>query len=244
MALGAITLLALVMSVSEWKMMGRGGSTSASITVSGKGEVTAVPDIATVNFTVRESAKTVPEAQKLVEDKIKKTLSSLAALEVDEKDVKTLSYTVNPKYEQTPRVYSYTVVYSSPKIVGYEVAETVQVKVRKIDAAGEVIGALGGNNVTEISGPEFTVDDIEAVRADAKKKAIEDARAKAKETARSLGVSLGSIIGYSEDNGGYYPMYGMGGAKVMNQEAALDSVSLPQGENIIKSNVTITYSLD
>ncbi len=241
-ALVMIALLAIVMSMSEWKTMSRGGSAAATITVSGEGEYTAAPDIATVTFTVRESAKTVPEAQKLAEDKIVKAIASLDALGVDKKDTKTVSYTVNPKYENVPQSYNgYIAVYSSPKIVGYEVAETISVKVRKIEKAGDVLGALGTVNITEISGPDFTVDDIEKAQAEAKEKAIANARDKAEKTAKALGVSLGAIIQYSEDSGGYYPVaYGM--AKAEN--SARDSVSVPQGESVIKSRVSVTYSIN
>ncbi|MEI6810525.1 MAG: SIMPL domain-containing protein [Candidatus Nomurabacteria bacterium] len=242
-ALITIALLAIVMSLSEWKTMSRGGSNSASITVSGVGEITAAPDIATVNFTIRESAKTVPEAQKLAEAKMVKALSSLSALGIDKKDTKTVSYTVNPKYESqaTYCTNGYCPV-GKTTITGYEISESVQVKVRKIEKAGDVLGALGAINITEISGPEFTVDDINKANADAKAKAIADARSKAKATADALGVSLGSITQYSEDNGGYYPVaYGMG-ASMKSQ--AMDSVSVPTGESVIKAHVSVTYSVN
>lgn len=242
-ALAMIAVLALVMSASEWKTMARGGSPAASITVSGEGEITAAPDIATVTFTVRESAKTVPEAQKLAEDKVTKGIAAVTALGVDKKDAKTISYTVNPKYENIPQSYNgYVAVYTSPKIVGYEVAETIQVKVRKIEKAGDVLGAVGGMNITEISGPEFTVDDMDKANAEAKAKAIANARQKAEKTASALGVSLGAIVQYSEDNGGYYPVaYGMT-SKAANQ--SMDSVTVPQGESVIKSHVSVTYSIN
>jgi uncharacterized protein YggE len=220
------------------------GQTS-SITVSGDGEVTAVPDIATVNFTVRESGTTVPAAQKAVEAKIQSATKALAALDVDAKDIRTTSYYVNPKYE------SYTVstgvypVYNQ-RIVGYEVSESVEVKVRKIDSAGDVIGALGGSNITEISGPSFTVEDMDKVQADAKEEAIAEAKEKAKATARALGMELGDVLQFSEDNGGYYPMYARDAVanQSLGKGAATPEVSLPAGENTIKSHVTITYSLN
>ena len=226
---------------------------AATISVSGEGETTAIPDIATITFTVRESAKTVPEAQKLAEAKVIKAIAAVSALGVDKKDQKTLSYTVNPKYDPC---HSYSsangTVLSLPcvnplvdgqlKIIGYEITETIQAKVRKIDSAGEVLGALGTANVTEISGPEFTVDNMEKVEADAKALAIKDAKEKAKITAKALGVDLGEITQFSEDNGGYYPM--MYSKAATSPSAAADAVSIPQGENVIKSHVTITYSLD
>lgn len=244
-ALVTIAILALVMSASEWKTMARGGQMAASITVSGEGEITAAPDIATVTFTVRESAKTVPEAQKLAEDKVTKGIAAITALGVDKKDTKTISYTVNPKYENVAQSYNgYVPVYATPRIVGYEVAEMISVKVRKIEKAGDVLGAVGGVNITEISGPEFTVDDMDKANADAKAKAkaIANAREKAEKTASALGVSLGAIIQYSEDNGGYYPVAYATGGKVMEQ--ARDSVSVPQGESVIKAHVSVTYSIN
>ncbi len=251
-ALIAISFAAVASGFADMKSAKHPGGTVASITVSGEGEVTAIPDIATVTFTVRESAKTVPEAQKLTEAKITKGIEGLASLNVDKKDTKTLSYTVNPKYEnqadtppclRAPCPVSYPIY--KQVITGYEVAQTVQVKVRKVDQAGEVFGLLGKANITEITGPDFTVDDIEKNQADAKEKAITDAKEKARATAKALGVSLGSITAFSEDNGGYYPqpMYMMK-AEASAAGVSRDAVTLPQGESVIKSRVTITYTLD
>ncbi len=218
----------------------------ASISVSGEGEVTAKPDIATVTFTVRESAKTVPEAQKLAEAKIAAGIKALDALGVNkDKDVKTLSYNVNPKYESQQVGYcnGYVCPPGKTVVTGYEVSQSVSVKVRKVEQAGEVFGALGKVNITEISGPDFTVDDMDKMEADAKNLAIKEAQAKAEATAKSLGVRLGAITQFSEDNGGYYPvMYRATGGAMMT-DAKSESVTIPQGENIIKSRVTITYTL-
>ena len=215
----------------------------ASIAVSGEGEVTAVPDIATVSFTVRESAKTVPEAQRLTEAKIASGLKSLEALGVEKKDTKTLSYNVQPKYEQQQTGYcnGYSCPPTKSVVTGYEVSQSISVKVRKVDQAGEIIGILGKVNITEISGPDFTVDDMEKVQAEAKAIAIKKAQEKAKVQAKALGVSLGSIISFNEDNGGYYPT--MYRSDVMSVASAETKVSLPAGENIIKARVTITYTL-
>lgn len=218
----------------------------ASITVTGEGEVTAPPDIATITFTIRESAKTVPDAQKLVEKKLDEALKAIDALGVNKKDTKTLSYTINPKYESQGAAYCIS-GYCPPMktvITGYEVAQSISVKVRKIDSAGEVLGAVGKANITEVSGPDFTVDDMDKPQAEAKGIAIEKAKAKAKVTANALGVSLGSIIQFSEDSGSYPMMYRAEAAmSVKAMGGAMDAVSLPQGESVIKKTVTITYEL-
>lgn len=245
LAMVCISFAAVAFGMNNFDAIKHPNGQVASISVSGDGEVTAVPDIATVTFTVRESAKTVPEAQKLAEAKIASGIKALSALGVDKKDTKTLSYTVNPKYEsqQTGYCNGYVCPPTKTVINGYEVSQSVTIKVRKVDQAGQVLSVLGKVNITEMSGPDFTVDDMDKVQADAKALAIAKAQAKAQATAKALGVSLGAITQFSEDNGGYYPM--MYRAKTMSAgaEASSDAVSLPQGENVIKSRVTITYTL-
>ncbi|MFA5132194.1 MAG: SIMPL domain-containing protein [Candidatus Paceibacterota bacterium] len=238
-ALIGIAFVSLATGISSLKLVNYPNGTVPTITVLGEGEVTALPDIATVTFTVRESAKTVPEAQKIAETKMSAVLAAVSALSVDKKDTKTLSYTVNPKYE-TAQIYCITIPCPQGRtvVVGYEVAEVIQIKVRKIDQAGAVVGALGGVNVTEISGPEFTVDNMDAAEAEAKAKAIAQAKVKAEATAKALGAHLGEVTQFS-DNGNYSTYARM---DMVSSKSPM-SVSLPQGESVIKSSVTVTYSL-
>lgn len=246
LALAGIFIASLAFGAAEWKSVKHPNGQQGTISVSGDAEVSVQPDIATVTITVRESAATVPEAQEKVEAKVKAGITALANLGVDEKDRKTLYYNVNPKYEYTSGGGYAT----NPKIVGYEASQTVEIKIRKIDAAGDVIGALGGANITEIQGPTFTVEDPEKARAEAKEEAIKEAREKAKATARALGMDLGEVLQFYEDNGSNSPMYYARDA-AMPQSAAYGKggalgpeVTLPTGENTIKVTVTITYALD
>lgn len=244
-ALVCVSFAALASGMNDLDAIKHPNGQVASISVSGEGEATAIPNIATVTFTVRESAKTVPEAQKLAEAKIAQGLKELDALKVEKKDIKTLSYNVSPKYEsqQTGFCTGYTCPPVKTVVTGYEVTQSVSVKIRKVDQAGEVIGMLGKANITEITGPDFTVDDMDNLKAEAKVIAIKKAQAKAEEEAKALGVSLGSIISFNEDNGGYYPVMYSAKASGMMATEARDAVSLPQGENMIKSRVTITYTI-
>ncbi|MDB5259825.1 MAG: hypothetical protein JWN37_56 [Candidatus Nomurabacteria bacterium] len=248
---GGIALLcvafgALGLGMSAFSSSEHPGGQQASISVTGEGEATAIPDIATLNVTVRETGKTVPEAQKTVEAKIKDATDQMVILGIAEKDIKTTSYTVNPKYEyQNTYCINGSCPVGAPKIVGYDVAEVLEIKVRKIDISGDVIATLGKANITEITGPEFTVDDMDKIISEAKQKAVEDARAKAKETARSLGVDLGDIVGYSDDSSNMpYPMYDKAAFGMAPQAAGNQTVSIPTGETIKKIHVTIMYNLD
>ncbi|MBU0750016.1 SIMPL domain-containing protein [Patescibacteria group bacterium] len=132
---------------------------------------------------------------------------------------------------------------NAPRIVGYQVTQTVQVKIRDTAKVGEVLQALGDLGVQNISGPDFSQDDAEAGKDEARSAAIEDARAKAKVLAKDLGVHLGKVVSFYEDQGAY-PMYegyaAKGGAMMdMGQSAP----ALPVGENETKVIVNVTYEI-
>ncbi len=215
-----------------------------TITVLGEGEATTLPDIATVTFTINQVSANVKDAQKKVEGTMSAVSSALNALGISSKDIKTENYSVSPKYTYSQIVcVTSPCLESSPKLEGYEVSETVSIKVRKIDTAGEVLAVLGKNEVKDISGPQFSVENNEALLKIARAQAIEKAETKAKETAKSLGVSLGEIKSYNEGgNPPYMPMY----SKAMSMDASaggVEKVTLAPGESKVKVNVSIVYTL-
>jgi len=214
-----------------------------TITVSGEGEASALPDIASITFTIDQTSLSVKDAQKRVEDTMKKVSNSLKDLSVDSKDIKTDNSSVSPRYTYPQVVCLENPCPSaSPKLEGYDVSETVTVTVRKIDAAGDVLAVLGKNEVKNVQGPNFSIEHNEDLLKIARAEAIEKAETKAKETAKALGKSLGDIKTYTE--GGYTP-YPMMYAKAMDVSGSLASerVTLAQGETKIKLSVSIVYVL-
>lgn len=245
------SLLLLVKIVSEIKsydFIGGGVASSNVINVTGTGEVFAVPDIADITFSVREEGKTVSETQKSVTKKIDSALAFLKSSGIAEKDIKTTYYNAYPKYEYqgsgvTPAIYPPQP--GKQVLVGYEVSQSISVKVRDTDKAGAILEGIAKAGISEISGPNFSIDDDEALKTQARKKAIDDARKKAEILADDLGVKIVRIVTFSE--GGNYPVYY---AKAMSMDSGMGggatearAPSLPTGENKITSNITITYEI-
>ncbi len=226
--------------------VGRSTPAMNVITVSGMGEVMVTPDIATFSFGAQETAATVADAQKKVTDTINKALEIVKNSGVDEKDIKTTGYYINPHYTSTGRPCTQFSCPPSDQIVsGYDVSQTVEVKVRDTNKAGKLLGDLGSVQVNNLSGLTFTVDKPEDKQAEARALAIKDAREKAKVLAHDLGVSLGDIVSFGDNNGGYpVPMY-MDSFKAGNVPVAQSApeVQIPVGEGKVVSNVTITYEI-
>ena len=210
-----------------------------TISVTGTGTAYAVPNVATESFTVESQAATVAAAQATVTTNANAAIAFLKSSGVAAADIQTTDYNANPQYSYpTPcaanRPCSNALIQSSPTITGYDVSETVTVKIRDTSAVGAIVDGLGQKGVTGLSGPNFTVDNPDAVNAQARAQAINDAK--------QLGVSLVRITGFSEDNGGtVYPM-----AMAMKSDAVGASAAAPEiapGQNQYTSNVTVTYQI-
>ena len=241
-------------TIKEFSYIGGGVYPANTITISGKGSVFAIPDTGSFSFSVIEEGKTVKEAQDKESKKINSILDAVKGMGVDEKDIKTVGYYSNPKYEYSSSVCQRAEstngvmmpVYCPPGkqvLIGYEVSQTISVKVRKTDTAGDILTKVGSLGAQNISGLNFVTDDMDAVQADARDKAITDAKAKAKILAKSLGVKLVRIVSFNE-NGNYpVPMYYGLEAKSIATDVVSTSPQVPVGENEIVSNVTITYEV-
>lgn len=252
---GIIVLTALALylgasAVSEmksWKFIGSGTTATNTISVSGKGEVFAVPDIATFTLTISETAKDVQSAQKTATQKANDIIAYLRGEgNIAEKDIKTINYSVQPKYEwiQATCYPSRPCPPGENKLVGYTVEQSLEVKVRDTDKAGEVLAAAGSRGVSQVSGLEFKVDDEDALKVEARKKAIIEAQEKASSLARDLGVTIVRVVGFNEDAGYQPPMYYRAEkAVMMSADMAGAAPEMPVGENKVQSNVTVTYEI-
>lgn len=231
--------------IKQYSFIGAGVQPTNVISVSGQGEVFSVPDIAEISFSAQIEGKSVADAQKKVTDIINPSIEFLKKSGVAEKDIKTTGYNAYPQYNYVKDGTDTTIYPPLPGkrvLSGYNVTQTITVKVRDTDKVGAIIDGLGKLKVTDLSGPNFSIDDDNAIKAEARKKAIDDAKSKAEKLANDLGVKLVRIVSFSEN--GNYPVYyaksmaiGMGGAE------SAPAPDLPKGENKTTSSVTISYEI-
>ena len=217
------------------------------ISVSGEGKVSVKPDIATVRASVVTQAAKVGDAQNQNSARSGKVMDFLKSRGIEDRDIKTAGYAITPQYEYDPpcivpfgSVPSRCPPDRPPRISDYEVRHTIEVKVRdlaKADAVLEGVVAAGANQVDAL---QFGIDDEEAVKAAARKEAIEDAQKKAKVLSRDLGVRLKRIISFSESGqGGPIFAYALKGG--FGGDAAESAPQVAPGEQEVRSQVTITY---
>ncbi len=251
--LTAFFIIKIYSEIKKTSMLGE-SDVPATISFTGHGEVKAVPDIASINFTILKDAKSVKEAQDSVAVIEKKTLEFLKTSGVEDKDIKTENASAYPKYEYSrtmcPQAPTYPGVVSpnydcggKQIINGYEASESITVKVRKTEDAGKIMQGLGSIGVSNLNGPNFSIDNEDGLKAQARKKAIDDAKAKAEVLAKDLGVHLVKITSFTEGGGGFPIMYAKADMMATSAVAPSAPAELPKGENTISSDVTISYEI-
>lgn len=211
--------------------------------VSGEGKVTVVPDVAEISFGVlTEGGKNIAELTKENTAKANVIIASLKGKGIQEKDIATQAYSITPRY-QYYSCNNYQTTGGKPcppaEIVGYSVNQSVDVKIRDIKTAGDVLSAVVDGGANNVSGLSFTVDDPTAVQNQARENAI----AKAKETAgliaASGGFSLGRIVSVQEGITSPQPI-------MFSEKAAIASGTSPTiepGTQDIKSTITLIYEI-
>lgn len=205
-------------------------------TVDGTGEATGVPDTALLNLGVNKNAASVEAAQTQVNEIINKVTTDLKALGVEEKDIKTVNYSVNPNYDYTG---------GSQTINGYVVNADIQVRIKPVEKANQAVDAATKAGATNVGNVQFVLNDEtkKKLEEEARKEAIEAAKAKAESIARTSGIKLGRLVDVQESGAAAQPPTmmraemakdAMGGEPVQNTE-------LNPGENKVTSNVSLSY---
>ncbi len=208
-----------------------------SFSVSAEGKTTVTPDIAKISFGVVTEGSNPKSLAEENNKKMKTAIDMLKSKGIEEKDVKTTQYDLSPRYEY---------IESSKKTIisGYTLTQTVLVKIRDLNKVADILGTLPDLGINKISSVSFEVDEPEKYLKEARDKAFETARLKARDMAKKNGVALGKILNiYEYQNGGtprpyYYETKAMGAADV--------SASIPTiqpGSQEITIQATITYSI-
>lgn len=191
LALGSVYLLALTRNaLKEHQYIGRPAAMRDTIAIAAEGKVTAIPDIAVTVVGVMTEAPTVKAAQDENTAKMNAILARLQELGVARADIATAQYDIYPIYDwQDGRRIDR----------GFQVIQSVRVKIRDTSRAGEVLSAAGELGANQVSGLAFTIDEPEALRQEARLMALEAAKKKAEALARAAGVKLGGVVGFSEN---------------------------------------------
>jgi uncharacterized protein len=235
---------------------------SNQVTVSGEGKVYAKPDVAIVSLGVTTQGLTVAEVTKSNTDKMNAVIAAVKALKIDEKDIQTTNYNLTPIYgNSVVPVYTPTNIPMIPSsssgsgsgsviirynvLKGYTLEQDIQVKIRDFTKIGDILSQATTNGANLVGDLQFTIDNPEQFKEQARAAAIKQAKANAQNLARESGVNLGKLINVYE---GYYnpePVV-YNSAKAMGGGVA-ESAPVPTvqpGQQEIDVTINLTYQVN
>lgn len=207
------------------------------ITVTGEGRVTGKPDVLRVTVGASVTAEETQEALETANTKASAIIETLKEQGVDEDDIQTQEFSIHPQYGD-PRGDG------EPAITGYTVTNLVEAKIRELDRAGDIMDAAvaAGGQGTRVHGVQFSLEDNEALLADARQAAFANAREKAQQYAELAEVGLGEVVSISEiQSNRPVPMpFAEDAAEAAGARA---SVPIETGQQEVSVMVTTVWSL-
>lgn len=207
-----------------------------SVSVTGEGHAYAKPDQAQISMGVVSDSKTAAIALKSNNEKMTNLISTLKAKGIAEKDILTSNFSVNPQYR-----YDNVNGQQRPTIIGYQVSNDVQVKIRNLPSLGDILDAVvtaGANNVNGIS---FSLAEPAGVLDQARQKAMSDAKRKADLYAAAAGVKVGRVLYITESSGTIQPPRPM---MMQARAASIESVPISSGEQESTATITVVYAFE
>jgi len=172
-----------------------------TITVTGSGSVTSKPDYAIVTMMVTSQNNTAQTVFSQSDENASRLMKSLSDAGVSPEDISERTFALNPTYDYSgggaPGAPP-----AGPRLVGYHLMKTYEVKVHNLKALPVVLdaGSVAGASSITIEG--YDASGKEKMKEAATKKAIEDARESAGRLAREMGGQLGEIISISDSESG------------------------------------------
>lgn len=207
-------------------------SDGGTIVVSGTGRVAVEPDVADLRLGVMVSRDSVGDARSEAARAMAAILSAVAAAGVPPRDIRTTLLSVQPRYDYRDG--------KPPTLVGYELANVVEVTVRDLGTVADVVDGSLRAGATSLDGLTFRVDDPTEPERAARMAAVAAARVRADVLAEAAGVTIAGVVEIVE--GGPPPSFPRAKAERMTL-AADAATSVSPGTTDIEVIVTVTYRI-
>ena len=206
-------------------------SSPRQVTVVGFCQVQAVPDTVIADAAIEVVAPDAAAAMNQTSDRQRAVIAALTAGGIDAKDISTTAVGLEPQYGE------------NSVITGYRASNAIQVKIRKLDSASDILATIinAGGNTTRINAVNFSIDDDSKLVTDARARAFEDAKSRARQYAELSGLSLGEVISISESPGGIPPQPVP--MPMPRSDAMAAAVPLQPGEQTVSFSVTAMWEL-
>lgn len=200
----------------------------------GEGKILVSPDVAMVRVGFATPPK--PNASEAVKENtfvMNRILALVSEQGVEKENLKTVNYSLTPQYEYPD---------GRQRLLGYVASQELQLKIKDLVKVGDVIGAATTGGANQVSDIQFTLENPETAKAEARAKAIAAAKVKADASSQAAGLTLKKLVNMYENEPYPGPLYadGKGG---LGGGGAVGAVPVSQGQYEVVVQVTLVYEV-
>jgi uncharacterized protein YggE len=209
-----------------------------TVSVTGTGRVTLSPDRFSFNATVQTISPTVEEAVNENNTKVAAVIAALKAGGAKAEEIQTSNFSIYPQQDYTQQQQG-----KLPRVVGYQVSNSITVTKKQIADAGRLLQAALSAGVNQTSGLSFSVSDPTRGRDEGMRAAFADARTKAALLAQAAGRTLGPAMTIVELGSSPPPQpRPMMAGRVMAAQVA-EAVPVESGSSELSFTVSVVFGL-
>lgn len=201
-----------------------------AVTVNGEGIVKVIPDEVIIKSRIEHDGDNPQDVKKQNDAVVDAVIKYLKSEGVPEKNIQTDYMNLNKNYNYDNKTYSYVA------------NQAISIKLDDLKNYEKIMSGLLKAGLNRIDGVQFKSSEMDKYLAEARKKAVLDAKAKASDYATSLNQSIGKAISISEvQTSNYPPMYRMNEMKASSD--SMEQETIAPGEMEISAKVTVAFEL-
>ena len=241
-------------SESAAQLLRSGSGANTGIWVNGSGKATGDPDLGIISLGVEALAETASEARGMAAVAIDQTIAVLKSNKIEDRDMQTSQFSISPRYttQEVTRCSGVSKEIEGNEcrvefervLIGYQVTNTLTIKVRDLNNIGNVIDGASeaAGDLIRVNRVSFTIEDTKPLQNEAREEAIADLLTKAATMAELAGIELGQLVYLTESGGGVPQSF----AKIESAPAfgfADSSTSILAGELDVSVNVQAVFGI-
>lgn len=205
--------------------------TNSGIHVTGEGIVKVAPDKVTIKSQIEHEGQSATSVKSQNDEVVNKVIKYLKSEGIAEKNINTNYINLNKRYNYNDKTYTYVA------------NQAISITLEDISKYESIMKGLLENGLNGINGIEFESSEIEKHKAEARRKAVLNAKEKAEALAKPLGQTVGKAYKISEgSSNNYQPVYGAMRIKGSADESSNQETMAP-GEMEISIDVNVSFQL-
>jgi len=205
-----------------------------TVSVTGEGIINVVPDEVTINVQIENKGNNPKAIKQKNDESVDAALTFLKKMKISDKDIKTQYVRLHKNYDYQTKTYNYVA------------NQSIVILLTDLSKYEDVMNGLLENGINRIDGISFSTTQEKELKAQARKKAMLDAKNKAEEYAHVLNQSIGKAITISEFSNNVQPpmMYAETSLRTSSDNGGGAKQTLSVGIIEIRASINVTFALN